>query len=226
MDGIHDLGGKHGFGAVIREAEEPVFHARWEARVFALMRAASAAGVIRNADQFRHAIERIDPQAYLGHGYYGRWLGGLETLLREAGVVDVADLEAEIAARGGDPRAPAAARPDRQPAHIDYQPAAPGSRREVREPARFTPGARVRTRAAGTAGHTRLPAYARARCGTVIAVHGAWVFPDRNAHGAGEDPQQLYTVEFSGQELWGDEAEPGTSVTLDLFEQYLQEVTP
>ncbi len=38
MDGIHDLGGKQGFGAVVRETNEPVFHARWESRVFGLNR--------------------------------------------------------------------------------------------------------------------------------------------------------------------------------------------
>ena len=36
MDGIHDLGGKQGFGTVVRETDEPVFHARWESRVFGL----------------------------------------------------------------------------------------------------------------------------------------------------------------------------------------------
>jgi len=111
MDGIHDLGGKHGFGEVIREPGEPVFHDRWEAQVFAMMRAAVGAGVVKNADQFRHAIERIDPAAYLSHGYYGRWLGGIETLLLEAGVLGAEEIAAAVRQRGGDPAASAAARP-------------------------------------------------------------------------------------------------------------------
>jgi len=221
MDGIHDLGGKHGFGAVTREADEPVFHDRWEARVFAMMRAAVAAGVIRNADQFRHAIERIEPAAYLSHGYYGRWLGGIETLLLEAGTISAGELAARVRERGGDPGS-AAARPAAHPDRVEYLPAAAGSRRDPPGTARFAPGDRVRTAAFATAGHTRLPAYARGRCGTVLAAHGAWVFPDSNAHGAGEAPQHLYTVEFSGAALWGAAAEPGTSVTLDLFESYLE----
>lgn len=222
MDGIHDLGGKHGFGPLEREPDEPVFHGRWEARVFAMVRAAGVAGVIRNSDQFRHAIERIDPLAYLGHGYYGRWLGGIETLLREAGVIDAAAIAARVAELGGDPDVPAAARPAVHPDRIDYPPGGPGSRREPPAPPRFAVGDAVRTRATARPGHTRLPAYARGRPGTVVAWHGGWVFPDSNAHGGGENPQHLYTVEFSGASLWGDAAEPATWVTLDLFESYLQ----
>lgn len=221
MDGIHDLGGRHGFGPVAREADEPAFHARWEAKVFAMMRAAGAAGVVRSADQFRHAIERIEPVAYLTHGYYGRWLGGIETLLREAGVLDEAALRARVQALGGDPDAPAAARPA---AHPDRPAAAgdPGAQRTLQTPPRFAVGERVRTMATGSAGHTRLPGYARGRDGIVIARHGGWVFPDTNAHGLGERPQHLYTVEFAAETLWGADAEPGVSVTLDLFEAYLE----
>lgn len=222
MNGIHDLGGRHGFGAVTREDDEPAFHARWEARVFAIVAAARPAGAVGNVDQFRHAVERIDPVAYLSHGYYGRWLGGIETLLREAGVIDEADLLARIAALGGDPRRPAAARPQARPDRVGYPPAATGSRREVAVAPRLQVGDGVRTCATGTSGHTRLPGYARGRCGTVIAWHGGWVLPDSNAHGHGEAPEHLYTVAFPGDVLWGTQAEPGTSVRLDLFESYLQ----
>jgi len=222
MDGIHDLGGKQGFGPVVREPDEPAFHHRWEARVFAVVGAAGAARVIGNTDQFRHAVERIDPVAYLTHGYYGRWLGGVETLLREAGVVDEGALRAHIARLGGDPDAPAAARPARCPDAVAYPPAAPGNRRRVATPARFQPGDGVRTTAVPTSHHTRLPAYARGKRGVVGVCHGGWVFPDSNAHGHGELPQHLYTVMFEGEELWGQESEPGVRVSLDLFESYLE----
>jgi nitrile hydratase subunit beta len=89
-------------------------------------------------------------------------------------------------------------------------------------PPRFSCGDRVRTFSWPATGHTRLPAYARGRSGTVAAWHGAWVFPDSNAHGRGESPQHLYTVAFEGTELWGAEAENGSSVSLDLFESYLE----
>jgi nitrile hydratase subunit beta len=227
MDGIHDLGGKQGFGAVCREPDEPAFHERWEARVFASMRAASAAGVVRSADQLRHAIERIDPVAYLTHGYYGRWLGGVETLLREAGQVRLDDLEGRIAQLGGDPTAPAAARPEAPPAPApprSGRAAVRGSRREVAQAPAFAVGGQVRTAATGKRGHTRLPAYARGRTGTVTAHHGGWIFPDTHAHGHGECPTHLYTVAFTGEALWGEEAEPGVVVSLDLFEPYLEAV--
>ena len=120
MDGIHDLGGKYGFGAIVCEDNEPVFHDRWEAKVFAMMRAAGGAGAFCNGDQFRHAIERIDPVAYLTHGYYGRWVGGLETLLVEAGLVDEEDLERRVLATGGAADALVAARPGKSPDLVDY----------------------------------------------------------------------------------------------------------
>ena len=225
MDGIHDLGGKHGYGPVIRETDEPVFHDRWEAQVFAMMRGASAAGAVRSTDQFRHAIERIDPVAYLTHGYYGRWLAGLETLLVEAGLVSQADIGDRVSQLGGDPAAGIGARPAEHPDGVAYEPLAPHSARSLEASPRFGAGDRVRTRAVPSAGHTRLPAYARGQIGRVLRWHDGWVFPDSNAHGRGENPQHLYTVAFAGETLWGAEAEPGLTVHLDLFESYLEPVS-
>jgi nitrile hydratase beta subunit len=222
MDGIHDLGGKHGFGMPEVEQQEPAFHERWEAAVYTMLRAARVAGAIRNSDQFRHAIERIEPAAYLAHGYYGRWLGGIETLLVEAGVIDRAALDARVRSRGGDPDALVAARPDPSREPVAYEPQAPGSQRSVARAPGFALHARVRTRAHPVPGHTRLPAYARGRIGTIVALHGGWVFPDTNADGRGEQPEHLYTVAFAGTELWGAGSEPDTCIHLDLFEAYLE----
>ena len=72
------------------------------------------------------------------------------------------------------------------------------------------------------AGHTRLPRYARGRAGIVEADRGGYVFPDASAEGSGEAPQRLYTVVFSGRELWGEDADPTLSVSLDLWESYLE----
>ena len=221
MDGIHDLGGKEGFGAVEREVDEPVFHARWEARVLG-MNLTGGGGAGRNVDHFRHAIERIDPAAYLTHGYYGRWLGGLEIRIVEAGVLDTASITRRALELGASPNDLIAARPSVHPDRIDYRPAGDGNRRGVQGEARFVVGARVRTRAHGVPGHTRLPGYARGRVGVVTARHGGWVYPDSNAHGHGENPQHLYAVAFDGRELWGDGAEPNVVVHLDLFEPYLE----
>lgn len=193
MNGIHDMGGRHGFGRVAREAGEPVFHAPWEARVRVLAELLIVRGVF-NVDAFRHAIERLEPAVYLTAGYYGRWLGAVESLVRELG-------DGLAAGRIADP------------VH---------AQRAVAEPPRFAPGDRVRTRNHQPAGHTRLPAYARQRHGRVVRRHGGWVFPDSNAHERGECPQHLYTVRFEGAELWGDGAEAGSCVHLDLFESYLE----
>ena len=230
MDGIHDLGGKHGHGAVNFAPDNvvgaPAFHQRWHARVFVSMRALYG-GAVRNVDHFRHGVERIDPVAYLSHGYYGRWLGGIETLAVEAGVTTTAAITARTIALGGSADDLIAARPGaaRPLTTTNDQAAAQhGARRLVVTAPQFTVGARVRTSGNVVAGHTRLPAYARSRIGTVVAHHDGWVFPDTNALGSGEHPQHLYTVAFGAEELWGDSAEANVTVSLDLFEPYLAAV--
>lgn len=210
MNGLHDMGGWHGFGPVDAEADEPVFHQRWEGRVFALMTTLGS-----NIDHSRHAVERLDPVTYLVNGYYGRWLAALERGLEEAGVITAAELDARAAATTTirAPR-PGGAAPAWRPAPM------PVNRDVDRAPA-FAVGQRVVTRNHQPPGHTRLPAYARCRRGTVRLVHAAMVFPDDHAHGRGENPQYVYAVAFTGEELWGAAAEAGTVVVLDLFESYL-----
>lgn len=222
MDGIHDLGGKHGFGEVEREADEPAFHERWEASVFAMTRAAAAAGAWNNTDRFRHSIERIDPVAYLSHGYYGRWLGGIETLLVEAGIVSTADVTRRALERGASPSDLVASRPSSTPDPMAA--AGAGTIRQVSPPPRFREDDVVVTSTRVRSGHTRLPAYARGKIGRIHAVHGGWVYPDTNAHGEGEQPQYLYTVAFTGDELWGEGADPYLTVHVDLFEPYLSRI--
>jgi nitrile hydratase len=102
MNGMHDLGGMHGIGRIVREKDEPVFHADWERRMFGLFIAAFAGGHY-NVDEFRHAIERMDPAEYLTSSYYEHWLHSLETLLVEKGVVKKEELDAKRAAlaKGG-----------------------------------------------------------------------------------------------------------------------------
>jgi nitrile hydratase len=96
--------------------------------------------------------------------------------------------------------------------------------REIDAKPLFAPGDAVRARNINPDGHTRLPRYARGRRGVVVASHGAHVFPDSHAHGKGEDPRPLYTVRFTACELWGEAANPRDSVSLDLWEPYLERV--
>ena len=207
MNGAHDLGGMHGFGAIDVKPGEPVFHAEWERRAFALTLACGFLGAW-NLDESRHARERQHPAVYLANGYYENWLAGLETLLREKDLLGDA-----TAARFRLKRLP----PERVRAVLKA-----GGSVEV-EAARapsFEPGQRVRVRNRHRPGHTRAPRYTAGRLGVVHAHHGCHVFPDANA--AGERAgRHLYSVRFASVELWGagDHA-----VYVDLWEPYLEAV--
>jgi len=216
MNGIHDMGGMHGFGRVEVEADEPVFHARWEGRVFGMVQSLGGG----NIDAGRHSIERLDPVAYLRNGYYGRWYAALERTLLEFGVVTPEELRARLRGR----RRGKAKRPRARRSQSSRWQAPPRESyaRDVARPALFREGQEVRTQNHQPPGHTRLPAYTRCRRGTIAHLHAAMVYPDDHAHGRGENPQYLYTVRFDGRELWGEAAESGTAVLIDLFEPYLE----
>ncbi len=186
-----------------------------------MLRVGRATGAWTSTDRFRHAIERINPVSYLADGYYGRWLGGIETMLVEAGVVSQAEITQRAQAAGAPASARIAARPSKNPDVVPPPSAVRTARRESDQRARFEIGDVVTTATTVSGGHTRLPAYARGKTGTVTVHHHAWVFPDTNAHGLGEQPQHLYTVAFTGAALWGATAEAGINVYLDLFEPYL-----
>jgi nitrile hydratase len=217
VNGVHDMGGAHGFGPVEPEPDEPVFHADWERRAFALTVAMGFTGEW-NLDGARFAREDRPPADYLARTYYEIWLGGLERQLAERGLVAPEEVEAG--------RAVAPARPVKRTlaaADVARTLGRGGpTTREPPRPARFAPGDRVRARNLHPEGHTRLPRYVRGRVGTVVLVHGCHVFPDSNAHGGGEDPQWLYTVRFDGRELWGPDADPTVAVSTDAFEPYLE----
>jgi nitrile hydratase beta subunit len=212
MNGIHDMGGMHGFGPVVVQADEPIFHSEWEKRVLGMAYQMVGFGWT-NIDAFRHAIERMEPTAYLSAGYYGRWLDAVERLLVEAGVLAAGDVAARIAGEAVTPPAqlpvPRGSATGEVIRTVDRQP-------------RFAVGDRVRARIASPPGHTRLPRYVAGRHGVVHRIHPACVFPDSNAHFRGEDPQYLYNVRFEASALWGADAEPGAAVHIDLFEPYIE----
>jgi len=91
MNGIHDLGGMHGMGAVTTEENEPPFHHEWERRTFSLFASLFVGGHF-NVDMFRHAIERMNPAHYLEESYYEHWMHAFETLLLEKGVITPEEL--------------------------------------------------------------------------------------------------------------------------------------
>jgi nitrile hydratase len=221
MNGIHDLGGMHGFGPVEREADEPVFHAPWEAGVMALQRAVTRGGVA-TIDEFRQAVERMAPVRYLESSYYERWLDGLCRVLVEKGIVTAEALDARTSFFSAHPDAPAASAVRTPlPPVAAGDTSEPSFRREPEQVRRFALGAAVVTRNDHPPGHTRLPRYARGRRGVVVADYGTQVFPDVAAQGRGEQAQPLYCVRFAARELWGPQASAGDVVHLDLWESYL-----
>ncbi len=85
MSRLNDVGGMHGFGPIVRAADEPPFHAEWEARLFALNAILMQRGLY-NLDEFRSAVEEIEPARYFALSYYERWLMAVEALLARRGV--------------------------------------------------------------------------------------------------------------------------------------------
>jgi nitrile hydratase len=206
MDGIHDLGGMSGFGAVETERDEPTFHQRWEARAFALNGLGTRVLQAYNVHEYRHAVERMDPAHYLAASYYERWLTGVATLFVEKGLVTRDELEA----RAGGPF------PLSRPAAEVKAVSVPGG-----EP-RFSAGDSVVVRDMHPAGHTRVPRYVRGKRGVVVRVSRPFEFPDLAGHALPAHVEPTYHVEFDSRELWRDAAEGRGTVVVDLWESYLE----
>lgn len=222
MNGAHDMGGMHGFGPVVREENEPVFHEEWEKKVFMMSRATRVRGII-NIDESRHGIERMPPAEYLAASYYERWLSSLERNLVEKGVITQEELDARVRLLQEQPDAPLPQREDPELIAMLRAPSAGRDQYERPGPSpRFAEGDVVVARNEHPLGHTRLPRYVRGKRGTVFAVRGSYIFPDTHAHGLGEQPQPMYTVAFDGDELWGPSSEPQERVYIDLWESYLE----
>jgi nitrile hydratase subunit beta len=216
MNGGQDLGGVHGHGPVEPEPNEPVFHAEWEKRAFALTLAMGAPGGW-NIDMSRFARENRPPGEYLAMSYYEIWLAGLEKLMAQRGLVSPQEIAAGHAI--GTPKPVARTLAAGDVAKVLYR--GGPTERETNTAARFTAGDKVRARNMHPQTHTRLPRYVRGHVGVIERVRGCHVFPDSNALGTGENPQWLYTVRFDGRELWGPDSDPTVKVSVDAWEPYL-----
>ena len=193
VDGVHDLGGMHGFGPVPIEADEPLFHEPWEGRVWQMMRATVMART--TIDRVRHTIEQMPPVEYLASSYYERWLWAIEHLAAEQGMLD------------NETRPPAVARPS---------PALPTW------PGRFRAGDQVRVRNPVMSGHTRVPRYLRLHVGRIERVAFAWPNPGESAAtGKYGKPELVYTVAFAAADLFDPDADH--ILTADLAESDLEE---
>ena len=218
MNGVHDMGGMQNMGPVRYEKNEPVFHAAWEARIYALTRVLRAGGGKGNLDASRHGIEVLPPAEYLRMSYYERWVARMVGQLVSTGLATAAEVESGQPAPGS-----AKALPALTAAMVPEMIARRNSaRRNVPATPHFKVGQRVRARNINPAGHTRLPRYARGKVGVVVRDHGVFVFPDTNAHFLGEKPQHLYSVRFTGRELWGEHASRRDVIHLDMWDDYLE----
>ena len=217
MNGVHDMGGQQSTDPVVYENDEPVFHASWEARIYALNRAMRA-WRRWSLDTDRHALELLSPIDYLRMSYYERWVYRLEGQLVQYGLVSREEIESGQAAPGSTKASPplTLATSDRWLDRGIASSADP----EVRP--LFEVSQRVRARNINPTGHTRLPRYARGKTGVIVRDHGVYLFPDSNAHFEGEKRQHVYSVRFAARELWGAGASPRDSVHLDLWDDYLE----
>jgi len=205
MDGMHDLGGKQGFGRIRYALDAKVFHEPWEKRVNALYGFAVKLGIF-NMDEYRHAIERMEPRHYMSAGYYERTLTSLATLCVEKGIVTLAELEQR--AQGSFPLS---------------APAAPG-RSNIAEREHFKAGDRVRVRTDYVPGHVRMPGYIRGKTGVVVSKSPVYPFPDAHAHGVKAADEPTYDVRFETDDLWPDSADRAL-VHVAVFESYLERVS-
>ena len=214
MDGVHDMGGVDGFGAVVTEADEPPFHEPWEGRVHGMMFGVAAARGIRG---FRWWIESMGNVEYLSTSYYEHWLHSVEQILVQAGELAPGELDAAVASG----LSPTERRED--PAGAEFAATVllgvPDHGRPAPPQGRFAVGDRVRVTRSVTVEHNRVPRYVRGVEGVVESVSGNEPLEEGIDYG---EPQPVYAVCFAASDLWCDRAEPGTELVIDLFEKYLE----
>ena len=218
MDGAHDMGGVPWSDPVQPEPNEPMFHAEWERRAFAITLAMGMPGGW-NIDMSRFAREDRPAEEYLAKSYYQIWLAGLERLTLERGLIAPDEIEAGKPLHPTKPVAKTLT-PDGVAAMLHR---GGPTERKATSPALFAVGDHVRAKVMHPPTHTRLPRYVRGHVGTIEMLHGVHVFPDSNSLGQ-ENPQWLYTVTFDGRELWGKDTDPTLSVSVDAWESYLERV--
>ncbi len=224
MNGVHDMGGLQCFGPVRPEQDEPLFHAHWEREAMALTVAMGASGQW-NIDQMRSARESLAPAQYLSLSYYQIWIQALCDMMLARRLVSAHELRTGHMIEPPQPGVRVLARSEVDAALKRGFPAS----RPTESLPRFAPGQRVRARAMHPTGHCRLPRYVRGHVGVIVQVHGFHVWPDAAAqdrhrvHDATREVGQwLYNVRFEGAELWGEQAEPGLSVSVDAWDSYLE----
>lgn len=220
MDGIHDLGGMHGFGPIPIEKEDYVFKHDWQRKSFGMTQ--SLAGTVPYcADMHRHKIERLPAIDYLTMDCFEKWAVATSELLKDAGLVSEAELKSGKKEFDVDLTKHAPADPvglvDAMKTGVDMQFPAETAK------ARFAVGDTIRVSNSSPCGHTRVPRYVRGKVGKIVGDMGVFQFADTIVAGEGPNPQHCYAVVFSTDVLWGKGAEkPTDSVYVDLAEAYIE----
>ena len=213
MDGIHDLGGKQGFGRIdVNEPEQP-FHHELDGIGWTINQTTRAPGL--SIDWWRYIRENTPPVDYLSRPYFDQWAMTQLIALIDNGQIRLQEvLEGDVK-----PTDDPAATMSKSDVYQATAKAAVRFDKPSRRKALYSPGDRVMTRNHGVSGHTRLPAYAQGKSGKITAHHGAHMFPDDCAMG-NENAAHLYTVRFSAAELWPEDSKQNNAVYLDLWEPY------
>lgn len=219
MNGVHDMGGIQNMGPIELEDNEPVFHAQWESRVFAINMATAALG-LWNLDMKRQSTERMSPPGrYLNASYYERWLESFIALFVQHGMLS----EDELASREVRIDAPAELRSPITPQQaVAMMKRGNPARLDEAVDSKFKVGDRIRTKNINPPTHTRLPRYARDKRGVIERDHGVFIFPDTHSQNWDKKPQHVYSVRFAMQELWGEDAPPRDTVMIDLWDDYME----
>ena len=228
MNSAHDLGGMDGLGPIVAELDEPNFHEQWERHIFVVLLNVMCQG-IANVDENRHAMESMGSIQYLASSYYEHWLAGMESQLIKKGHITEEEFNARVASFLANPesftRPPVDPDDEMAKGLKEILDSGGPTLRDPVNTGRFAVGDEVRTINIHPRQHTRLPRYTRGKRGKIVACHGAHVYPDSHAALEGEDPKPLYTVEFTGAELWGEErGHRKDAVRIDLWEPYLTPV--
>lgn len=219
MNGIHDMGGMHGFGPVEPEQNEPVFHQSWEGRAFAI-RVATPVPIPGGS---RNNIETMDPLHYLQSSYYEKWLYARIKGLVDSGVLTMDELRAREALYRDRPDTPLPRCEDQERVLNVLKDLRThrSPRRDVSAQPKYALGDPVRVLNLHPPGHTRLPRYVRGKRGSVVRYYGFQDIQDAQPPGEAGAPQAVYAVQFPAAELWGDAAQANSTVCIDMWESYL-----
>ena len=215
MDGVHDMGGMHGFGAVRTADGDLAYHEAWEprAQVVGLMSKTSGGSMRRH-------IEQLPPADYLALAYYGRWLVAAERMHVALGALTADDLRRWYEHLDANPDEVPPRRDDPQLAELVARRLTSG--RPLMRPAatRFVPGDAVTVRRMHDIGHNRCPRYVRGAPGIIDAICGEDRLPGSDRSTGPIEP--VYTVRFGSDDIWGPTDEPSFAVFVDLWESYLE----